>query len=145
MIRLEDYWDGRDVAYAAELTEEIRKNAEVTVERVNRLLDRADTRLHHDVSSGWRPASINAAANGSSKTSKHLTGQAVDIADADRFLADWCVANLEVLEELELWMEDPRWTPRWIHLQTVPPKSNRRVYIPSLAKPLDPDYPVTWA
>ena len=28
-------------------------------------------------------------------------------------------------------MEDPQWTPTWVHLQIVPPGSRRRVYIPS--------------
>ena len=41
-------------------------------------------------------------------------------------------------------MEDPRWTPTWLHVQTIPPKSGRVVFIPNSSPPLDPSFPVTW-
>ena len=145
MITIENYWMGRDVAHAADLTPEIRANAQVTVERCNKLLDLAGGGKTHVVTSGWRPLSRNSRTAGASTTSKHLSAEAADISDDDRYLADWSVANLDVLEEVGIWMEDPRWTPSWVHWQIIPPKSGRRIYIPSLAKPLDPDYPVTWA
>jgi hypothetical protein len=136
---------GRDVEYASDLTEEIRANAQVVVDRVNQLLERTNAGSLHSVRSGWRPRTLNARTPGSSTTSKHLSGEAVDIADDDRFLADWCSANQVDLVVSELWCEDFRWTPTWVHFQIVPPKSGKRIYIPSLSKPLDPDYPVTWA
>ena len=145
MITLEQYWMGRDVEYAADLTQEIRANAQVTVDRVNTLLERANAGSTHTVRSGWRPWTLNAATPGASTTSKHLSGSAVDIADNDRYLADWCAANQVDLVVAELWCEDFRYTPTWVHFQIVPPKSGKRIYIPSLSKPLDPDYPVTWA
>ena len=145
MITLEDYWQGRDVEYASDLTEEIRANAQITVDRTNQLLERANAGKSHIVTSGWRPRTLNARTPGASTTSKHLSGQAVDIADPDRYLADWCAANQIDLVVAELWCEDFRYTPTWIHLQCVPPGSGKRIYIPSLAKPLDPEYPVRWA
>ena len=56
----------------------------------------------------------------------------------------------EVLAEVGLWLEDPRWTfdpkgDHWVHLQTVPPRSGNRVFVPSDAPAKDPDFPVTWA
>jgi hypothetical protein len=33
-------------------------------------------------------------------------------------------------------MEDPQWTPTWVHLQMVPPGSHRRVYCPSSKPPM---------
>ena len=41
-ITMEQYWMGRDAKYPAELTTEIRHNAEVTVAKVNALLAMAD-------------------------------------------------------------------------------------------------------
>ena len=145
MITLEAYWKGRDVTHAEELTDEIRSNAEITVARCNELLARAGRSGLATVNSGWRPAAVNDATANAAAGSRHLTAQAVDLPDADRTLAGWCVDNLDILDEIGLWMEDPRWTPTWLHLQTVPPKSSKRVYVPSSKPPSDPSFPVTWA
>ena len=144
MISPQDYWNGRDLTNVDELTPEIRTNADITMAKVSELLDRANAGADHFVTSGWRSRAGNAATPGASATSKHLSGQAVDISDADRYLADWCAANLDVLEEIGLWCEDFRYTPRWVHFQIVPPKSGKRIFIPSMAKPADPDFPVSW-
>lgn len=61
--------------------------------------------------------------------SKHLSGQAVDIADPDFKLHAWCRANVELLEELGLWCEELDKTPR-VHFQSVPPTSGRRFFKP---------------
>lgn len=126
MITSAGYWKGRDVLFASQLTTEIRGNAAQAIALVNQLLTRSGfTAL--DASSGWRPASVNSAAGGAAK-SKHLSGQAIDVRDVDKLFQNWCMANLDVLEELGLWMEHPRDTPTWCHLQTVPPRSGRRVF-----------------
>lgn len=52
--------------------------------------------------------------------SKHLYGQAVDIADADGKLKEWCKANEKLLADIGLWMEDFDKTPTWVHFQIVP-------------------------
>lgn len=150
MIDLTAFYDGRDEAYRDELTDEIRRNAEATVARANELLKRAGFEHVCSVNSGWRPRRVNAATPNASATSHHLSGRAVDLPDPRRALAAWCVANLKVLAEIGLWMEDPRWTydengDHWVHVQTVPPKSGRRVFVPSTAPAIDPDFPVTWA
>ena len=145
MITLTDYWKGRNILYAEELTDEITRNAEITVSKVNELLARAGRSDIHTVNSGWRPASVNEATANSGKSSRHLTAEACDLPDADRTLAGWAVDNLDDLRDIGLWMEDPRWTPTWLHLQIVPPGSGKLVYIPSVSKPLDPSFPVTWA
>lgn len=144
MITLSAYYMGRDLTHAEELTEEIMAHAKITVERVNDLLARAGRSDITTVRSGWRPSGINDATQNSAAHSNHITGQACDLSDSDRTLATWCVDNLDDLEQIGLWMEDPRWTPTWLHVQIVPPKSGKLVYIPSTAKPLDPSFPVTW-
>ena len=140
MITLQGYWKGRDVSHAEELTDEINRNAKVTVDRVNELLARAGHSDIDHVNSGWRPQGVNDATRNSAANSRHLSAQAVDIGDADRALAHWCVDHLDDLREIGLWMEDPRWTPDWVHLQITPPRSGKLVYIPNNSPPTDPTF-----
>lgn len=135
MLTLTDYWMGREVKYGRELTYDIIANANVLLDRVNALLgvfsDETGIEIEQ-VASGWRPKGINDATANAAASSRHLTGEAIDLRDtADRALARWCLSHLQALEELGLWMEDPQWTPTWVHLQIRPPRSERRVYIPS--------------
>lgn len=127
-LKLADYYMGRDRLHRQELSRELRANARETLNRVNRLLRRAG--LVRKVSSGWRPAAINAAVPGAAKGSKHLSCQAIDLEDSDGSLDAWCMANLGVLEELQLWLEHPDATPGWCHLQILPPRSGSRVFYP---------------
>lgn len=138
MITLHSYWQDRESKYRIECTEVIQRNAMETVSRVNHLLAIAEVAgiARSYVSSGWRPNSVNDATANAAKGSNHLTAKACDLADADRALAQWCVSNPDKLAQCELWMEDPRWTPTWVHLQTVPPKSGKRIYVPSSKPPL---------
>lgn len=144
MISLDAYWKGRDKEYADELTDEIRGNAEKTVELANELLSRAGRSDIDLVDSGWRPKAVNDHTSNAASGSKHLSAEAVDLPDYKRTLATWCVDNLDVLAEIGLWMEDPRWTKTWVHVQTVPPRSGKRVFIPSTTPATDPNFPVTW-
>jgi hypothetical protein len=120
----------------------VAANAHVLIERVNLVLARAaadgvfpgvDARSGNAVASGWRPREVNDATGNASKTSRHIVGCAIDVRDdvPERLLARWCLRHREVLEEAGLWMEDPQWTPSWVHLQSVPPASGNRVFIPS--------------
>lgn len=151
MILLTDYWMGREKTHGAELTDAIRDNVIELLGRVNLLLSWAvadqvrpasDARTGTPVASGWRPPAINDATSNAAAHSRHLTGEAIDLRDTGtRDLARWCLNNLDALEEIGLWMEDPQWTHAppgqpWVHLQIVPPGSHRRVYVPSTRPPL---------
>lgn len=137
MITREDYFtalDGtrRDVEYVDDLNPLIEQNAEVTVERTNLLLSRyvestADDQLRR-VNSGWRPPEVNAGTAGASPTSRHMTGEAIDLGDADGELDDWLMTEVgtNALIDIGLWHEHPRDTPGWAHVQTVPPRSGHR-------------------
>lgn len=127
-LKLADYYMGRDRQFRGELTRELRANARDTLRRVNRLLRRAG--LMRKVTSGWRPATVNATVPGAAHGSKHISCIAVDLEDRDGALDAWCMANLDVLEELGLWLEHPDATPDWCHLQTQPPRSGNRVFEP---------------
>lgn len=135
MITLEGFYMGRDATHAGELTDEVRSNAVVTVQRANELLARyiratGDNRPRR-VNSGWRPAAVNAAIGGA-RRSNHTLGRAIDIADASKALKKWLMTEegQAALVGTGLWMEHPDATPSWVHLQIVPPRSGRRVFQP---------------
>lgn len=127
-LKLADYYMGRDKPHRSELTRELRAHARETLRRVNRLLRRAG--LMRKVTSGWRPATINATVPGAARGSKHLSCLAIDLEDRNGALDAWCLAHPDVLEELGLWLEHPDATPGWCHLQTQPPGSGSRVFYP---------------
>ena len=125
-LTLDEYFMGRDLAYMDELTGAIRVNAHDLVERVNRLLGLYGSTP--PVNSGWRPKAVNDATPGAAKNSRHLTGQAVDLQDRDGKLKAWCMAHLDDLDRIGLWMEDGRDTRTWCHLQNVAPWSGVRIF-----------------
>lgn len=149
MITLEQFYMGRDATHASELTDAVRANAAETVRRANLLLEAAgrdgvtptdDAVTGCPVGSGWRPAGVNAATANAVKGSRHQTGQALDIRDdrTSRKLCAWAVspAGRAALESIGLWCERPQWTPSWLHVQTVPPESGVRFFVPSSAPPM---------
>lgn len=81
---------------------------------------------------GFRPPNSGTGA----PNSTHKTAHAVDVYDPQRRFASWCLAHLDRVREHGLYMEDPRWTPGWVHLQDVPPKSGKLCYVPSTAPAL---------
>ena len=136
MITLADFYKGRDVAYASELTAEIQANASVTVNRVNDLLaafyGSQSEGAYRTVNSGWRPPEVNAGTVGAARNSKHMTGVACDLSDDDEALDNWCLSvdGTAALVRVGLWQESPTATPRWCHVQIVAPLSGRRVFLP---------------
>lgn len=152
-ITVEQYFMGRDKA--APPTAEMRQNAVELVALANELLseaaedgvplDRVDQVTGTLVSSGYRPASVNERTANAAKRSTHLSCEGLDIQDSrNQDLARWCLQNLAILERLGLYMEDPRWTysynaDHWVHVQTRPPNSGKRVYVPSSKPPRGPE------
>lgn len=134
MITTTDYWMDRDKDFPNELTDVIRENASHTVSRVNLLLtvykkDTGDSEPKL-ISSGWRPPQVNSKTPNAAVRSKHMTGEAIDIADPEGELDQWCMDNLDELERIGLYLEHPSATKNWCHLQIVAPKSGRRVFYP---------------
>lgn len=142
MISLANYYKGFDRIHADELTPELQANAERTVAAANALQARAvkagvplapaqiDGKL---LPSGWRPKAVNARTPRASKTSLHMSCEAIDLFDTpDQPLGRWLQtdAGRAALEETGLWMEDPNFTPTWVHVQTRPPPSGKRYFIP---------------
>lgn len=67
------------------------------------------------VTSGYRPAAINASVGGA-KRSAHMDCLACDFRDTDGALDKWCTENQALLETLGLWLEHPDATKGWCHL-----------------------------
>lgn len=134
MITVEQYLNQWRFRYgyvkgtAADLTDGMRKNAGITVSLVNAVL----TAFGHErgITSGWRPVAVNKLVPGAALLSNHTKCLACDVADADGQLGAFCLANLDLLKQLGLWLESPLKTPGWCHLQIVPPKSGNRVFMP---------------
>jgi uncharacterized protein YcbK (DUF882 family) len=117
-------------------TKEVDANLLVLLERMN-IVRRAFDRPMY-VTSGYRSIEDHRRiyiekAKKLGKTiripnSKHLYGQAVDIADVNNTLYNWCLANVHILEQAGLWIEEDQGS--WVHFQIVPPKSGNRFFKP---------------
>lgn len=66
-------------AKSAELTEEVKANAEDLIKRVNNLLNIVGWTEKVTISSGFRPSGVNANVAGAAKRSAHMIGKAMDI------------------------------------------------------------------
>lgn len=113
-------------------TPEIDTNLNILLTAINKV--RSAYGIPMTVTSGLRSQAQQdqLIASGQSKASKskHLSGQAVDIADKDGRLWEWCMINMQVLEIAGLYLEDKQSTPTWVHFQCIPPASNKRIFIP---------------
>lgn len=80
------------------------------------------------------------AADSKTGTAKsaHRTAQAVDVYDPGQVLAKYSDSptGRGHLARCGLYIEHPRWTPGWVHFQSVPPRSGKRVYVPYVSPPL---------
>ncbi len=134
MITLDNYLNYWKVHYGyvkvdpAELTDEMKVKAKDLISKVNVLLGQfGESRA---ITSGWRPVMVNKVIPGAAIMSNHTKCQAVDLYDPDGSLDTWCMNNLDKLAQIGLWLEHPSATKNWCHLQSVPPRSNVRVFYP---------------
>lgn len=130
MITLEDYF-GHHSAISTP-SAETKGNALELLARVNALLAKIDMPEAQSpkVNSGWRPAHYNAIVPGAAPKSKHISGEAIDLADPEGALDNYLFDHRTLLSEHNLWLEHPLATKNWVHLQSVPPRSGNRVFFP---------------
>lgn len=124
-VSMDEYLMGR--VTLGELSPELVANANTIVPRVNMLLDAFGE--YRSVSSGYRRPEDNKKAGGA-KLSNHMICAACDLVDVDGKLDAFCMANLQLLKNIGLWLEHPDSTPTWTHVQCVAPKSLNRVFKP---------------
>ena len=127
MITLSDY-----LRHHGDAPDYVHQNALDLLSRVNALLLLLpfDEARKPRVTSGWRPADYNKTVPNAAPNSKHITGQAVDIADPDGVLDEYLLDNPELLAKHGLFAEHPSATKSWAHLQSVAPRSGRRHFYP---------------
>jgi hypothetical protein len=113
----------------ADVPDEVVANAHELLGKVNALLEHPACPVPHaELRSGYRPPAYNSGVPNAAPNSKHMTGNAIDIADNDGELDDWLTDD--ILEEFELYREHPVATKSWCHLQDIPPKSGKRTFYP---------------
>jgi hypothetical protein len=126
-FKWQDLTFGREITYASEFNDVISENLLNMAEKLNAFQAAYGKQLK--ITSGWRPAAINAKVGGA-KRSNHQLGLACDVADSDGAVDKFCMDNLKLLEELGLYLEHPDATVGWCHLQMAPPRSGNRVFRP---------------
>jgi hypothetical protein len=125
MITREEILMGRDKAYP--LSTQQHENLDVLLERLNRFRQMFGKPMR--VSSGYRPHAINAKVGGA-MNSAHLHCQAADFYDTDKAIRKFILEHPSVLEECDLYCEDFVYTPTWVHLQSRPTRSGKRMFKP---------------
>jgi zinc D-Ala-D-Ala carboxypeptidase len=136
-VTREEILMGRDKDHPLNDTQ--KQNLEDILVKINKIRDLYGRPMV--VSSGYRPAAINANVGGAAN-STHTQCQAVDIRDANGEFRKWCLNNLQLLKDIGLWIEDFRWTPTWTHIQTRP--ASRRIFIPFNPATRPPTAPDIW-
>ena len=135
MISSEDYFGRMSRIAGEEPSREIRENASVLLARVNALLmepELGQFEATHDpkVNSGWRTPGYNASIANAAPKSKHMSGEAIDIADPDNKVGYYLMTHRDLLTKHQLYMENAGATLNWLHLQSVPPRSGNLVFFP---------------
>jgi uncharacterized protein YcbK (DUF882 family) len=125
-ISVDEYLMGRTTM--DKLTPEQVGNLNTIVPRANELLEAFGE--YRKVNSGYRSREDQMRINPSAPLSKHTICAAVDLEDKDGRLKAWCMANLGMLSKIGLWMESPKSTPTWVHVQSIAPRSGSRVFTP---------------
>jgi len=106
--------------YPSEYNNDILNNAKALLEKVNAFLNEIGIEKAQ-ISSGWRPASVNNKTTNAAKKSFHMLGMAIDILDNGNQDLAKLVANSPVLlKKYGLWMEEMNSTKgkntNWCHL-----------------------------
>ena len=117
-----------DRAKSPHLTEDVKKNIEELLKRVNPLLKELGIEKP-SLSSGFRPPEANAGVANAGKRSAHMSGEALDL-----FMIKGKEFDIDekLLEKHNLYQEKSAYTKgkhsSWIHLQTR--KAGKRHFIP---------------
>lgn len=118
-VTFEAWAMGRDKLYPKEFTSEVQQNALNLIVAVNSLLEELQWTEPIIVSSGWRPASLNATVKGAAKKSGHIIGKSIDLADKDHKLYNLVVSKPDLLRKYGLFVEDGDTAKTWLHLDIV--------------------------
>lgn len=130
MITLDEYFHDSVMNFAYLPTDTDRERADDLLTRVNALLE--DFGEMRDVRSGHRTRDkslkLIAAGYKAALGGNHEKCFAVDVVDNDNDLDVYLTD--EMLTSYGLYREHPDATDTWVHLQSVPPKSGNRTFVP---------------
>lgn len=102
---------------AKQATALVRMEARITAAKINLLLEELSYVHELKVSSGFRPALVNAATPGAAKRSLHMDGKAVDFLGQELGIAIRAHPDgPEVLRKHGLFMEALEYTASWTHI-----------------------------
>lgn len=107
-------------------TQEVAANLDTLLDRINKI--RSAWGKPMTVTSGLRNQVDQDRINPSAPKSKHLIGAAADILDIKGDLYHWLKGDSSILEQVQLWCEEG--TNGWVHFQILPPKSEKRWFLP---------------
>lgn len=82
------------------------------------------------IDSGVRSPADQLRINPFHMNDAHTKAAAVDVLDADGKLWNWCMANLDFLAELGIYLEAKNFCVNWVHFQIYAPGSGKRIFIP---------------
>jgi len=118
------------VPYGEVLTETEKNNIGLLLTKMNCI--RAEYGLPMRISSGFRSASDEKRIDPMHPNSMHTRGLACDVLDPqpESRLWKWCIAHLNFLVELGVYLEDRDYTPNHVHFQVWPPYSGSRIFKP---------------
>lgn len=113
----------RRLQYPNDFTPDLQQNAIKLLAQVNALLTDLGIKSA-DVTSGWRPHSINNKTTNAAKKSAHMICLAVDILDnKTQDLAKLIMSRPDLLKKYNLWLENPDFTrginTNWAHLDLM--------------------------
>lgn len=124
MFTLKEYFMDREREWPP--SDEQTANAIKLINSIRQLESSSGFDLH--LTSGYRPVDVNSFVAGAARFSTHCSCQGVDLADPNGKLSNFCMKNQDLLEELGLYMEDPRDAKHHVHLQIRAPKSGHRIF-----------------
>lgn len=128
-LGLKDYYGPYSSMHRDLISAEYSQNALTLIQRVNRFLTSFGE--YRKILHGWKPEGYVLADNPETKRpSKHSSMQAVDLYDPEGDLDQFIMDNQKLLESCCLWAEHPATTKGWTHLQSIAPKSGRRIFYP---------------
>lgn len=109
-----------------------KKNLQILFDRVMAIQEAYGKDFH--ITSGLRSEEqqqeLVSQGKTNAKHSKHCAGAACDVYDPDGELKKWAKENLDIFRVTGIWLEHFDYTPTWLHMQILPPKSGKLVFIP---------------
>lgn len=126
MITIEEYLEGRDLAYPP--TDEMMQSLEDLLEKISML--ELELNLSFEMTGGYRPEIMieNHALPGCPHDA-HSDCTGIDLHDPNLDISKRLLEDPAILEEVGLYMESPVSSKNHLHLQSRAPKSGNRIFI----------------